>query len=300
MALALVVAVPIYVPLFRMYRTLTPAGGLNAGPQDVLQGFFLMAIGPATAVLLLAIVIFAIGDSPETRRGPATPFLPRREILVAAAFACIPLIGVVGVKLSHGPFFERYFLSSTAGYGIFLALASSRRSARRWLAASMFLLMLGDLGIALYHRARHSGYGLVEPSSKFKFSPSPEVPLDRDSALLDVKSNDDILVLEEPNYLYLFRYAPSRLVPHLYYGAPTTQDEFFIAYTRLAKWVHLDLQATTFEPFLARHNRFFAYSSADGTFVPECGSCTQTFLNAGYTLKSVRRDADNILYEYEK
>ncbi len=302
--LSLALVFPVYLPMSRQYRSMTLVGGLPGSPQDVLQHFVLAVFGPAMVLLLLTLVLFALAPKRPIDPAPAGPRFPQREILLAAAFACIPLIGMVGVRLSHGPFFERYFLPSVAGFAIFLGFAASRWPRRsrvaQVLAACMFMLMLGDLGTAVFHRIRHSDFGLVEPSSKLDFAAAPDQPLSRDLALVAPHPPDDILVLEDANYLYLYRYAPAALRSHLYFGARTVHDPFLIGYDRLARWAHLDLQMSTFDPFLAGHTRFLVYASADGLHGPPCGGCAETFLQAGYGLKSVHRDTDGILYEYEK
>ena len=65
-------------------------------------------------------------------------------------------------------------------------------------------------------------------------------------------------------------------------------------------WPHVSLRTTTFAPFLASHDRFFVYAKSPGVSSAECGDCVQEFLNAGFTLKSARRDTSGVLYEYEK
>ena len=90
-------------------------------------------------------------------------------MLLAAGFACIPILGMIGCKVSHGPFFDRYFLSSIAGYAIFLGFASSRWQVGSWaakaLAGCMFLLMVVDLGTTIYLAVKER-IVLIEPSSR--------------------------------------------------------------------------------------------------------------------------------------
>jgi hypothetical protein len=230
------------------------------------------------------------------------PTFIEREVMLAMAFGFIPFVGVIGVRLGKGPFFDRYFLSCIAGYAIFLGLASSRSRPRlaKVLAACMVFFMVGDLGTAFFHSVRHSDATLTEPSSKFVFAATPADPLNRDKTLLTINPQMDILVLGGPNYLYFFRYAPAALMPHLYFGVPDTSDIFFLGYVRLAKWTHIDLRLTTFEPFFASHKHLFVYASVDGPAHNICGNCEQVILNGGYTLKSVRRDTDGTLYEYQR
>ncbi|MGI8771266.1 MAG: glycosyltransferase family 39 protein [Acidobacteriaceae bacterium] len=311
-ALALALAIAVYLPMFRTFRILLP-GGLSA-LHGVIPLFFVNVLGSANVVLLLALGLFALGRRAPAEPGSATSHVPDREVVLLTAFACIPVLGWIGCKFSHGPFFDRYFLSSLTGYACFLGLASSRignsgignpsRRARPWiaqaLAVSMFVLMVGELGLAVRERMLRDSFSLVEPASKITFSRTPRDPMSRDRVLRDLDAREDILVTEQLHYIYLFRYAPAAVVQHLYFGAPAEGDFYRVSYDRLARWAHLDMKTTAFAPFLATHNRFLVYGSADGTFAPECGDCIQTFLDAGYTLKSARPDLGGVLYAYER
>jgi len=297
LALALIsVTVTVYLPLFRVYRASVPAT-FFPGSHDLIQRFLVAAIGPAIGVLLLALILFALEGM--WRAGPATEFaaIPPREMLVAAGFVCIPLVGLLGSKVSHGPFIERYFLSSIAGYAIFLGFASSRLVGS-WkaqvLAVCMLLLMIGDLGTTIYLSMKHR-IVLVEPSSGTALGTTPSNPMALYGTLLLDNNNLDILVLSNLEYLYFFKYAPPSVVSHLYFGAPAN-DLFLGAYERFAKAARIDLKTTTFSPFLAAHNRFLVYERGNDAYL----EAVEAFASAGYQIKSVRADAGGIMYEYGK
>jgi hypothetical protein len=61
-----------------------------------------------------------------------------------------------------------------------------------------------------------------------------------------------------------------------------------------------DLRAISFPDFVARYQDFYVYSPLDGTLSSTCGDCLQPFLAAGYTLRSVDRDSDNLLEHFSK
>ena len=296
LSVLVVVTMTVYLPLFRMYRATVPTT-FRPGSHDLFQRFVVNAIGPALPVLLLWLAIFAFEGLCRKQRGPAFAAIPMREILLAIGFACIPLVGLLGSKVSHGPFIERYFLSSIAGYAIFLGFATSRVQAGPWtaraLAGCMLVLMIGDLGTTVYLTLKHR-IVLIEPSSGLVLSTTPSDPM----ALYDTLSmNDsglDVLVLRNVEYLYFFRYAPPSVVSHLYYGAPP-DDLFLMAYQRFAKAADINLKTTTFGPFLATHNRFLVYESGGASI-----DALQALANAGYSLKSARPDAAGIMCEYEK
>ena len=124
MALALTsVTAAVYLPLFRMYRASVPQS-FHAGSYDVFQRFLVNGFGPAIIILLLSLLLSAVDGMRRAQPVNTTATIPQREIVVAIGFACIPLIGLLGSRLSHGPFMDRYFLSSIAGYAIILGFES--------------------------------------------------------------------------------------------------------------------------------------------------------------------------------
>jgi hypothetical protein len=297
MLLALVsVTTAVYLPLFRIYRATVPVT-FRASSHDLIQRFLVNAIGPALPVLLLSLALFVFDRVRLDKRGPGYAAIPIREILLATGFACIPLIGLLGCKVSNGPFVERYFLSSIAGYAIFLGFAASRAQVGSWtaraLAACMLLLIIGDLGSTLYLTLKNR-IVLVEPSSGLALSTTPSAPM----AYYDTVSMNhgglDVLVLRNLEYLFFYRYAPPSVVSHLYFGA-ASDDLFLLAYQRFARSAGIDLKTTTFDPFLATHSRFLVYESGGPSI-----EVIQALAAAGYSLKAARSDTAGIMYEYEK
>jgi hypothetical protein len=264
----------------------------------MFQRFLVDAIGPAMVVLLLWLLLSALEGMRGTQPTTTVASIPPREMVLAAGFVCIPLVGLIGCEVSHGPFFDRYFLSSIAGYAIFLGFASSRRQAGSWsakaLAGCMFLLMILDLGATLYLSIRHR-IVLTEPSCGLKLSTTPSDPMMLYETVSADKNGLDILVLPNLEYLYLFKNAPPSVAAHLYFGAPEG-DLFIAAYERLATWAHIDLRTTTFGPFLATHKRFLVYESGDGPYI----DASQAIASGGYRLISAQADAVGAMYEYAK
>lgn len=298
MVLALTsVTVAVYLPLFRMYRAIVPQT-FHSGSYDVFQRFLVNGFGPAIIVLLLSLLLSALDGMRRAPLANTTATIPPREIVVAVGFACIPLIGLLGSRLSHGPFVDRYFLASIAGYAIILGFEVSRGRVRSWtvqaLAGCMFLLMVWDIGTTLYFGRRHR-IVLIESSSGQLLSTTPANPLAMYESLSSDDTGLDILVLPSIEYIYFFRYAPSSVVSHLYFGVPA--DNLFLeAYERLGKGAQIDLKTTTFDPFLATHDKFLVYGRGN----TEDASAIQAFVSAGYTMKSARADTNGVMYEYEK
>jgi hypothetical protein len=304
MALALAsVTLTVYLPLFRVYRT-TVTMNFKAPSLGSLPRFLIDVIGQATIILFLFLVISAANAMRGNRRAHAAAAMPGREMVLAAGFACIPLAGLIGCQVSHGPFIARYFLSSVAGYAIFAGFASSHRHLDRWtakaLALCMFLLMSADLGATIYLRMKHRIL-IFEPSSELTLGTTPSDPMAMYDTLSTTNSGLDILVVSDLEYIYFFTYAPPSVVSHLYFGA-STSDLFRSAYERLARGARIDLKLTSFDPFLATRNRFLLYESRNSAHMDNSSyvEAVQAIARAGYRVKSARADAGGILYEYEK
>jgi hypothetical protein len=121
----------------------------------------------------------------------------------------------------------------------------------------------------------------------------------RDAALLRDTTKLDILVTNEPEYLYLYYYAPQQIRSRLVFGSPQKLG-FLDAYQQLAHWGKVDLRVTTYDDFFAGHNDFLVYSSNNTHYVSGCRDCLQQILKAGYALRSVDQDADNLLEHFSK
>jgi len=291
------VTLTVYLPLFRMYRATVLLLFFPAS-HDTVQRFLITALGPAIGVFVISTALCALEESWRTQPTTANAAIPTRELLVAAGFACIPLAGVVGSKISHGPFVERYFLSSLAGYAILLGFASSRPRVSSWtaraLASCMFLLMIGDLGTTIYLR-KMNRIVLTEPSTGLTLSTTSSSPMARYETVMSGNNGLDILVVPSLEYLYFFKYAPPSVVSHLYFGAPKNDVNLGVC-LKLAKAMHLDLKTTAFDAFIATHSRFLVYEGGNG----ENLAATQAVASAGYRLISVRADSAGVMYEYEK
>ena len=288
----------VYLPLFRMYRA-TVRAGFFVPPHELFQYFLVDVFGPALGVLLLALVLFGLEGMWRSRLGTAMAKVPEREMIVAAGFICVPLLGFLGSRLSHGPFIDRYFLSSIAGIAIFLGFAHSQRLAGSWsaqaLAACMLLLMTADLVAMIYLITGSHRILLVEPSSRTAVTTTPSDPMRTyNTVSLDV-SGLDILVLPSLDYFYFFEYAPPSVVSRLYFAAPAN-DVGLGLYERLGRWGHVDFKTTTFSSFLASHERFRVYESGTETH-PDA---LQAIASGGYRLTSAEGDAGGIMYEFAK
>lgn len=298
MALAFAsVTLAVYLPLVRNYRAAAIPANFYSATHYVLEHFFLNVVGPASGILAFWLLLAALDGRQSQPNANRAVVIPRREIVLAVGFACIPIIGLLGCKVSHGPFFDRYFLASVAGYSIFLAIASSGLRVP-WLTAGfagcLFCLMLADLATTIYLAKSHRII-LLEPSTNFRLSTDPSHPMLLYETLSTNKRNLDVMVLPSLEYIYLFEYAPQSIRSHLYFGAPT-DDINLGGYERLGKWGKIHFQLTAFGPFFATHQKFLLYEGQKSGD-PEA---MQVMAGAGYRLMSVEADAMGVLSEYAK
>jgi hypothetical protein len=305
---ALLLAPPCVAPLYRrLYASFRSGGfsGMHIHLYELVQHYFVFVLGPAIVVLLFLLLFLAwkhplvdtASNSPEARS------LSTAELGLALGLAVLPAIGVIAIKVSHAYYFDRYFLAATAGYALLLAQATLVRGSRgfvaRGLLLSMIVLLSADTLIAAYCRWHHADLDQEDPSSHIAFVPNPADPLMRDAALLRDTTKLDILVTNEPEYLYLYYYAPQQIRNRLVFGSPQKLG-FLDAYQQLAHWGKVDLRVTTYDDFFTGHNDFLVYSSNNTHYVSGCRDCLERILKAGYALRSVDQDADNLLEHFSK
>jgi hypothetical protein len=305
---ALLLAPLCVAPLFRrLYASFSSGGlpGIHIHLYELVQHYFVFVLGPAIVVLLFLLVFLAwkqplvdaASNVPEARS------LSTAELGLALGLALLPAIGVIGIKVSHAYYFDRYFLAATAGYALLLAQAISARGIRpfvaRGLLLSMISLLSADTLVAGYCRWHHADLDQVEPSSHIAFVPNPADPLMRDAALLRDTTKLDIMVTDEPAYLYLYYYAPQEIRSRLVFASPQTSG-FLDAYQHLARWGKVDLRLASYDEFFAGHNDFLVYRSNNTGHISGCRDCQERLLKAGYALRSVDQDADNLLEHFSK
>lgn len=295
MALPAGMASLIYLPLLKEYRSTIPKTFFEAS-RFAIPAFYKDMLGPASAVLILLLIVFALNSLKRTGTRCPAPILRSGELLLAVAFVLLPFFGFLGAKLTQGPFIGRYYLASVIGFAVLLGFAVARfplRPSQLICAACIFVFLVGDIGITWRHRLLHVSDLLIEPSTGLVLNTDGKSPMQRYSALLGVANSSDVLVLSNLEYIYLFRYAPAPLRDHLYFAAPSG-DINLGGYRRLEKWAHPGFRLTALSPFLETHNHLVIYATGRGSL------SISSFLEAGYDLKSVREDLQGTLYEYEK
>jgi hypothetical protein len=297
--LPLCIVAPLYLRLSHIYTSGVTSGGLHIHIYEVVQHFLVTVFGPGLILLILLVALIAWksrqSHSSEARRVSFT----REELIVAVGLLLLPMLGILTAKITHGPYFPRYFLAATAGFAVLLAqvvaTSGTRTFVPRVFVAAMLLFLASDALIAAYCHWRHADLDQMGPSNQIVFGPDPARPFLRNSSLLDDASHLDILVTGNPDYLFLEYYAPSELRRHLIFAAPSSTDLFLVGYRRLSHWTNIGLRTTTFDDFFATHRDFLVYFNH-----ADCLDCTQRILADGFTLRSVKLDIDGQLEHFSR
>jgi hypothetical protein len=290
----------LYLRMIRTYSSGGNSGGLHVHPYEVVQHFLIAIFGPSLILLIVLLALLAWSNSQSAPPQAPAASLTREERIVALGCLLLPVFGVIAAKITHGPYFDRYFLAATAGYAIFLAqvvaAAGTRKFVARTLLAIMLIFVASDALIAAYCHWRHADLDQIGPSNLVIFGPDPAKPFSRSYSVIQDNSQLDILVTGHPDYLFLQYYASPELRRRLFFAAPSSTEPFLVGYRRLAQWTGVDLQTTTFDDYFATHRDFLVYQSTRD----DCHACTEKILADGFTLRSVKQDTDGRLEHYRR
>ena len=162
-------------------------------------------------------------------------------------------------------------------------------------------LMAADMSLLVYGVSRHDKLVVIEPASQLVLDTDSGHPMLRHASLIDPPVGEDILLLNQYDYLFLVHYASPGVAARIHcVDMIRPIDLIANAYRNLDKSTHLNLKVSTLEPFLETHDRFLVYGSSNVAFQPPCGDCIAKMQQAGFVLKSETKDDDGILYAYER
>jgi hypothetical protein len=298
MLLPLPIVAPVYLRLTRHYFSGVVGGGLHIHPYEVVQHYLVAVFGPGLVLVVILLALLAWRN--RSRDSSVIASMNREELVLALGLVILPILGVITAKLTHGPYFDRYFLVTAAGYAIFLAqviaMWGPRSFAARALVAIMVFFVAADTLIAAYCHWRHADIDQVEPSSHIVFVPDPANPFMRNGSLLEDHSQRDILITDHPDYLFLEYYASPELRRRLYFAAPEANNMFLHSYQQLTRLAGAGLQATTLHDFFATHRDFLMYQEDQEI----CVKCAEQTLAAGYILRDIQPDIDGELQHFSK
>jgi hypothetical protein len=289
----------LYLRMSRIYSTGIPSGGLHVHPYEIVQHFIITMFGPSLVLLIVLLAFLAWRNRQgDPFSSPAASFT-REELIAAFGLLLLPILGVVAAKLTHGPYFDRYFLAATAGYAMLLAqivaTSGTRSLVARGLLAVMLLFLVCDALIAGYCHLRHADLDQIGPGNLIVFAPDPARPFARNDSMLQDTSQLDILVTGHPDYLFLEYYAPPELRRRMIFAAPDSTEPFLLSYRLLSHWTGIGLRTTTFDDYLAAHRDFLVYANK-----ADCLNCTDKIIHHGFTLRSVKLDIDGRLEHFSR
>lgn len=248
MVVPALIAGVVYVPLLISYHAYMKGTDYETTfPPSVgaLTAFYLDLLSPCIVVVLMGCALFALvnigGLSVRSFLENRQSRRPTPEIIIALAFLLLPFLGIILAKAVGGPFFGRYFMSTTIGLCILFGFgAGAARQPVNPIAVALMTLVLlpafWNLAALSWHRAHGIAEDMHEPSSGFSMNSAVAGPLARYQLLLSSpKTSEPIAILDPLDYFYLLHYAPG-LRPRIYYIQGPANDAAFMGFRNFQHW----------------------------------------------------------------
>ncbi len=264
-----VIAALTFLPLLASYKaTAQSAGFSEVFPPDLVQipAFYQLLLGSGLVMLVLGLGLVMLERTfwrTAQPRHESTSANARMETVLALAFLCLPIFGLILARAVHGPFFGRYFMSALMGVGIALGYALG---AKRWGRSSVvFALALAVVaGISSLQVARHRLHGwgerLTEPSVRYVLGTDPDDSLSNQPLIVAHGGGD--LPIAAPSlldFLYLVHYWPNGRA-RLYPISPSERDSPYMLNRAVREWCHVPFnREQTFDQFFSSHSDFLIY-----------------------------------------
>ncbi len=262
-----------YLPLLHAYRE-TEGGTvwLDFSPVQLGQigTFYGFLLTPCVLIISLIVALLAVKQTNlrlSSRFAEAEMTEPLvLEMVLAAGFVALPVVGLILALSMHSPFYDRYFVQALAGFCIFAGLGVGVGKHGNWiplvLAGAMALWLVTDVSSVLWNRSHGQAETLVEPSSGFSLNSSLKRPLaNYEMVLAAAKKGERIVVLWPMDFLYLVNYAPE-LRSQLYYIGWNDDDVFYRILVRLHPYVSFQYHTVTPNEFYASRNTFMFFGVA--------------------------------------
>jgi hypothetical protein len=209
------------------------------------------ALAGVAILTMLASLIRRGGQAEEANALRATPAAERVLILGLIA---LPMVGYVVAKISHGPFVERYFLSTILGIIAVVGYALGRANAKGVLVAAMFVaLAVGSQELGFWKSLGHreTPADIIEPIASLADTRYVDLP---------------IVISDAGEYVEFWHYAPPELLRRVVtlpdpsnaakYAGIDTVDKLVIALSSVEP-----IAVQDFTHFAAKHPVFLLYSN---------------------------------------
>ncbi len=262
-----------YLPLLHAYRK-TEGGTvwldfspLRLGQIGTFYGFLLT---PCILFVLLIVALLAIR---QTSLRLSSRFVECEitepvllEMVLAAGFLILPVVGLILALSLHSPFYDRYFVQAVAGFCILAGFGVGVGKRANWipfvLAGAMAVWLATNVSSVLWHRSHGQTEALVEPSSGFSLNSSLKGPLANYQMVVSAaRKGERIVVLWPLDFVYLVKYAPE-LRSQLYYIGWSDDDVFYRVLDGLHPYVPFQFHTVKPNEFYASRDTFMFFGVA--------------------------------------
>jgi hypothetical protein len=247
------------LPLFRAAKALIPPGQFPASLGS-LANSYQSHLRPAVGVLSVGLILyfvfkFASPNPPVESNGGQKLELP--ELVALVAFAAMPIVSFLVARLTGAPFLYRYSISTVAGFGCALGIATAKRPA---VGLGVLLFLVAQIALSLASYAR--GAAVTEPSSSLELSTRASEFARKYQAMEDMPDkNSLIVVLDDLTFLPIVHYAPANIASRLAYVVYST-DFIGEYYIRLPRFCRPPNRIERLSEFLSSQSAFIVYSDA--------------------------------------
>jgi hypothetical protein len=241
---------------------------------------------PAAGVLFGCLVLLSfVPKGKQDNSSKRDPSMRPHEITALVAFLAIPILEYAAAKLTGAPFFDRYGISTVAGFAALLGIAVARRPA---VGIGTLLLLAGQIGFRFLGSA--SGSVLVEPSSGYEIS-TRILEFRQRYVGMDTAENADlpIVMIDDLDFTPTSFYAPARVSSRLVYVVWGKRDIIGQGYIHLRTCCHSTPAVFGLPDFLASHDAFLVYGG------PRAADRLMYFVNDGATVTLKRVTGDHFL-----
>lgn len=290
-----IVAVPSYIPLLRVFSSQTGGssnyGHAFAADWSQVTKFYLFLLTPWLLIGLVTVVLIAIDRIRNLPRKTEPVHLDNNLVLEIGLVVCLialPVFGVLLGKLVHGPFFARYFLPATVGVCALTGLALRARKHVNTIALIVATMVTVTLAYQftrlLWHSYNGWGEPLTEPSTQITLDTTPGQPLDIHPLLASqLRGSLPIGVPLSLDFLYLKYYAPE-LASRLYLLGGSERDFSLVGFRRVHEWFGVKYDhLLTYDEFFRSFPDSLVYGNTIGTlaWLTQKGATIESLKSAG-------------------
>jgi hypothetical protein len=206
------------IPLWRAAKASLPPTFFPAKVSALANSyqFHLMpAAGVLAAGLLLYIVFTFVAPGSSSAEG-SDQSLQLHEVSALIGFVLVPFFSFLLAKLTGAPLFDRYSISTVAGFACLFGMVAAKRPP---VGLSVLFLLCAQIGIN--HLAYARTVSIVEPSSSLALSTRPDKFANSYRQMEEFRDKTSpIVILDDLESFPIMHYAPPALSGRLVYLAP--------------------------------------------------------------------------------